>query len=351
MQFAGSIIQKVLRFGGEADQNLSLPFILTDGGSDILVLHQGQMEGLTLFLLDFLFSLFNRTIIRRSGGLNDDILLRAFPHHGLIQVLRRFNADHTAMGGRGDGHRTADQGDLRPAGGGCFRNGIAHFSAGAVGDEANRVDRFTGRAGRDKDAKPAHGIVAVQKVKDLFRDFLRFRHPADARIPAGQQTPGRADHMNAPVLENLYVRLGRRVFPHGSVHGRGHQHGGFGSQHGGGKHIVRNAVGHLRQDIGRSRRNDKHVRFLGQSDMLYFKSHGRGEGIHHDQVAGKRLKCQRRGQLDGVLRHDHVNLGPRLFQPGNDFAGFIGGDASAHAEHHDRFFLISHQFSSSSILR
>ena len=67
-------------------------------------------------------------------------------------------------GGLGQGDVGGDQGHVGPAAGGGGGEGDAHAAAGAVAEEANRVDRLAGAAGRDQDPEAVPGALAGRQL-------------------------------------------------------------------------------------------------------------------------------------------------------------------------------------------
>ena len=174
----------------------------------------------------------------------------------------------------------------------------------------------------------------MQDICDFRKNILGLAHAARAGIAASQEAALRADEADAALTQQLHVFPGSGVLPHASIHGGGHQHRRFRRQHSGGQHIVGDAVGHLRQDVGGGRGDHKHVRPLRQGDVLHLPGFGAGEGVRHRGMIAEGFKGQRRDELAGVLRHNDVHLRPGLAQAGNKLARLIGGDASRHAQHH-----------------
>ena len=90
----------------------------------------------------------------------------------------------------------------------------------------------------------------------LGNDFNVF-HLARAAVPAGQMAGNGHDKFNAACLQSFHVLLRGCIFPHASVHRGRNQNGRSRGHHSGGKHIIRNAAGHLADDVRRRGRNQK----------------------------------------------------------------------------------------------
>ena len=173
-----------------------------------------------------------------------------------------------------------------------------------------------------------------QIVEDDLQQHLRLWHLSLAHGAAGQIPAGRLYHLPAIVPQDIQVVLGHRVLVHLGVHGRHHNFGAVAGQHGGGQHIVRQAVGQLGDDVGGGRRDHHQVRLVGHGDMLHLEGEIPVEGVHQRLVAGQRLKGHRRDKLRGVLGHEHLHIAPQLHQSGSQVGHFIRGDPAGDPQHH-----------------
>ncbi len=105
-----------------------------------------------------------------------------------------------------------------------------------------------------------------------------------------------------------------------------------GRKHHGGKHIIRNAVGHFGNDIGRGGCHQNDVCLFGQRDVGDLELEIPVEGIHHAFVTGQRLKDERGDEMGGVLGHNDLHVGPQLFECTGHICHFIGGNAAGDAQ-------------------
>ena len=149
---------------------------------------------------------------------------------------------------------------------------------------------------------------------------------------AGQLPALGRDDGKAVLFKRADVVLGDGVFQHTGVHGGRHQFRAPRRQHGGGEHIVGDAVSHLGDDVGGGRGHQDDVRLFGQLDVGHFKLEIPVEGVHHALVAGQRLKGDGRDELGGVAGHDDLDVGPPFFQRAGHPGHFISGDAAGHAQ-------------------
>ena len=145
--------------------------------------------------------------------------------------------------------------------------------------------------------------------------------------------------MHAAGHQGLDVLLRGGVFPHAGVHRGGDQHGGLRRHDGGREHIIRDAAGHLADDIRRCRRDQKQVRALGQRDMLDLPCLRALKCIHGNRMTGQRLKRQRRDKPACMLRHDHIHIQALLLQQTKQLTCLISSDAPGDAEDNAHILL------------
>ena len=195
----------------------------------------------------------NRAVVRHGGGHHQHIQAVKGAVHGFKHLLRRGHRQILGKAHRGQGRGAVDQGDLCAPLYGGFGQRIAHLAGGMVGQVAHRVQRFLGGAGGHRHPQALHILGLCDLLQDIVQQHLLFGQPAAAHILAGKHTALRGDHRDPIALQGGQVVLGDGVFQHAGVHGRGHQLGAAGGQQHGGQHIVRNAVGHLGDDIGGGR--------------------------------------------------------------------------------------------------
>ena len=90
---------------------------------------------------------------------------------------------------------------------------------------------------------------------------------------------------------------------------------------------------HLGQNIGRGRRDDKHLSPLGQRYMLHIPVLRALKGVHGHRIGAQRLKGERSDELRGVPGHNHADTGPQMPQTGDQIRAFVRGNASRYAQH------------------
>ena len=152
-----------------------------------------------------------------------------------------------------------------------------------------------------------------------------------AHIPAGKAAGIRAHHDDATVLEGLDVGLRGGVLPHVHVHGRCHHEGPLAGEQRGGHDVVRDALRHLGDDIGRGRNHEREVCPLGELDV---RDGGLGviEEVECHAVPGEGLEGGGANEPGGLARHGHANLAAPLLETAEDLACLIRGNAPAHKQ-------------------
>ncbi|MPN10427.1 hypothetical protein SDC9_157722 [bioreactor metagenome] len=209
-----------------------------------------------------------------------------------------------------------------------------------VGEIAHRVQGLPGRTGGDQHPKPAHILLVGKGVEHGLQQVLRLRHLALTHGAAGQTPAGRFHDFPAVVPQQVQIVLGDPVIVHTGVHGRGGDLGAVAGQHGGGQHVVGQAVGQLSQHVGRGGRHQDQVGLVGQGDMLYLVLVSSVEGIYHGPVSGEGLEGQRGDKFGGVGRHQHMDVCPLLYQGGRQPRRLKAGDAAGDTQQHS--FSVQH---------
>ena len=114
----------------------------------------------------------------------------------------------------------------------------------------------------------------------------------------------------------------------------GRQHERCGACKGrGGQKIVGDAVGKLRENVRRARRDDESISLLGKRYMVDGIG-GIVEQVDRHFLMGKRPEGYRIDEVRGVLGHAHLHADPGLLKAADDLAGFICGDAAGNAQQH-----------------
>ena len=122
------------------------------------------------------------------------------------------------------------------------------------------------------------------------------------------------------------------MLPHVHVHARCHQHGTVHGQKRGRERVVRDAQGHLCDDVCRCGHDDAELGGVCQVDMRYGGIWISVETCH-DGVAAQGLEARRPHKAAGVFAHHDTHVAARLLEAPEDLAGLVGGDAATHGEH------------------
>ena len=151
-QFTQGVFGEIFRFGGKTDQPLNGCFHLTEGEKNIFRPLQFEHK-LPFFFLDFVRFHDLRAVVRHRCTEDRRIHRRETALDGICHLCRADDRDEFRQAFRRHHsgiHRTGNENHRKTFfhGGSC--ESIAHFSAGTVGDEADRIQCFTGRSGSDQ---------------------------------------------------------------------------------------------------------------------------------------------------------------------------------------------------------
>ena len=136
--------------------------------------------------LIFCSALLRRAVVGDGGGLDDNGgLVHAAEDSGAHFVCRD-DGDDFAVRRRTQRSGRGDQNDARAAALGSFGEGISHFAAGAVAEEADRVESFAGASGGDEHGFAGKIVAVVQNSEDGFHDGGRVGEPSAAGHAAGE---------------------------------------------------------------------------------------------------------------------------------------------------------------------
>src|SRR5262249_40364763 len=146
-EFLARVLDSILRFGGEANEDL--PFAaLRDLGRDVSGRFEIQTE--RALALDLVFARLFHAIVRDGSGLNDDGRVRKFAQHSFAHLLGGFDADRVNPVRIVQSDRAADEDDVGAHALGLLGKRKPHLATGAIADEADRIDRLTSRTGRNE---------------------------------------------------------------------------------------------------------------------------------------------------------------------------------------------------------
>ena len=185
----------------------------------------------------------------------------------------------------------------------------AHQSRGAVADEAHRVDRLLGAAGRDDHVHSDQLLRVRERGAGLGDDLLWLDHPSGARCRRTSARPEAGpDDVHVALAQSRDVLLGGGVFPHLGVHRRRHHDRAIDHQQRGGHEVVGHTQCRAGERVGRGRGDDGQVCTRGRA--LHEERRGlrttrwhrppadRGEGLLPHELLGR-------------TGHDDPDVGPR----------------------------------------
>ena len=93
-------------------------------------------------------------------------------------------------------------------------------------------------------------------------------------------------------------------------------------------------MGHLRDDIGRSRSNHENISLLGQGHMLHLKLKVPVKGVNQALLSGKGFKGRWGDEICCILCHDDPHIGVLLHQHAGQVCDLVGCDTAAHTQHY-----------------
>ena len=116
------------------------------------------------------------------------------------------------------------------------------------------------------------------------------------------------------------------------VTGGGDELGAGAGQHGGGEHVVRQAVGQFSAHICGGRGDEHQVGPVGQGDVFHLVGEVAVEGVHHAPVPRELLKGERRDKFCGVGGHNNLHMGALLHQRRGQRCRLVGRNAPCDPE-------------------
>src|ERR1700692_1702247 len=111
-----------------------------------------------------------------------------------------------------------------------FGKGVTHFAGGAVGEEADWVNVFTGGAGGDEYRLSGEIVTQAEDFANFFYDGFGGGQGASAGQAAGRVAFIGIDHRDAAGAQAREILLRRGMPPHVYVHRGGDHYGSFGGE-------------------------------------------------------------------------------------------------------------------------
>ena len=227
----------------------------------------------------------------------------------------------------GGGHQD-DAGSAQQRG---SSDGVAHFPARSIADETNRVEGLARPARADQD-RVALEVTGGKEALDGADDLRRLGQPARPRVASRQPSHSRLDHVDAAPAQHVEVGPGRGVLPHLGVHCRRHHHRRARGQQRGGDEVV--------GDPGRvppedARRGGGHHHDIGGLPQTCVRDRvGPVPQARESGLVGQGREREGRDKAGGAVGQDGADAGAAVAQPSQDLHGLVGGDPSAHRQHH-----------------
>ncbi len=293
--------QQVARFGGEAHhQRRATRLPRRDARENIGIFDKGQRQrSASLLFLDLVGRRLDAPIGDRRGA--DEYVGRQRRLDRREHFASRFDMTRFDAGRVGNGHRAADQRHARarqPGGGG---DGVSLLAGGAIGDEANGVDRLMRRPRGHDDMAPREDEMAPREQAGVssrrgerganrLHDLGRLAHAPRAIFAAGHLAVFRPDEQCAVRAQPRDVAPRRRMQPHAHIHRRGEQDPLIGGQQKRRRQIVGQPMRRAREQIGGRRRDDDEVGLPRKLNMPHFAFARRVEEIGVNRRSRNRRK-------------------------------------------------------------
>ncbi len=324
------VARRVAGLGGEADDDLTRTQPFTGQlGQHVRVLGQLDRRRAGVGLLDLVHARRAGPEVGHRRGHHDDIGTGGSrPDRGpqLGCALHRHDS-HSVR--RCDGEVGRDQHHVGPAAPGGSRQRDPLSARRSVAEEADRIDRLTGAAGRDHNS-PSGQVLRHDEGQRARCDRRRLRQPTRPGVRTGEAPDVGLQDVHSSPTQGGDVGAGRWVLPHLGVH-RGHQQDRAArDQQGRGQQVVGAPRGSAGQQIGGRRRHHHQVGGLAEPDVL-----DRGDVVEHPgghRVTGQRLPGGTPDELQGRPGGHHPHVVPCLGEQPQQAGRLVGGDAPADTE-------------------
>ena len=265
-------LEAVAGLGREAHQHLAGAASGADGGQDVGRRH--ELERPVAGARALRVSRLRGSVVGDGGGHQHDVGVGGAGQRLALQVGGGRRLDDGAAG-RADGGVAEQRGHLGAAQQGGVGEGDAHAAAGAVAEEAHRVERLAGAAGGDQHAAAGERAGGAQQLDDGGVDVGGRGQTADAGLALRQLAVLGADDHRATRSQQLDRGLRGGVLPHADVHRRRDHEAAGQRQRRLGQHVVGQPVGQLRERVGGARRDDHHARGAGRVEVRVDRTAGR----------------------------------------------------------------------------
>ena len=206
-------------------------------------------------------------------------------------------------------------------GGRCLGDRIAHLAGRGVREVANRVDCFMRGASGDDDVLSREIGRGAKPSERCGDDLVNLGEFAGAGVAASKPAGRGPNQEDAAGLKGLGVLLGGGILPHMDIHGRSHDYRTGACQKRSRNHVVGDAIGHLRHDVGGCRSDEGDIRPPCQLDVR--NRRGAFEYVEINLVTSEGFESLGADEFRSRLGHCNADFATVLLQPTQNFAGFI----------------------------
>src|SRR5918994_1049979 len=321
-QLAASAVQRLARFGREADEH-AVRLARAEGAQHVRRGVELDRPGGAI-LGALAGDALRRAVVGDRGGHEHDVCVCAREH--LALDVRR--------GGRVDELDTArdrnrdvrhDERHVGATPSRLVRERDAHAPRRAVADVTHLVDRLTRPARGHEHALPSQLVANREQPHARFENLLGLRHAAYAELALRRVTLVRVDDLDAARTQCRHVGARCGVRPHPRVHrGRNDERSTVGER-GLGDEVVRLAVRELRERVRRQRRDHVEIgaRQVGVEVVVRLASRERVERpAPHEAVR--------------AVRDERNDLMARLDEEAYEFTGLVGRDPASDTDQNPR---------------
>ena len=318
----------VAGLGCEADDDLpdrSPPDQLGQdvGGAD-------QLQGQRLGLLALGRQALGRAVVGDRGRHDHRVCRGRLGQHHLAELLRALDPTHGDPRRSGQRGR-ADQDHLGAAGCGGAGQGVALPAAGAVAQEADRVQVLAGAPGADHDATADEVLGGPGQDRAAHRgDLGRLRQAPLAGVGAGEPALGGFEHEHPSRAQERDVGPGGGVLPHLGVHRRGHHDRAARSQQDVGEQVVGQAMRGAGQQVGGGGRDHDELGLLAEPHVRDLVDVG--PDVVGDGPAGQGSPGRGADEAQGRPGGDDGHLVTALGQLAEQLHRLVRRDASGDAQ-------------------
>ena len=321
----------VVRFGGEAHQDLARALRFPETGQDVRIPHQRNLNLLGI-LLDLAMQRRCRAVVGDRRGHDDHVGLdRTLLHRG-HHFGGGLDVNHVDAFRLGESHGAGNDRDRSPAGPRRLGDRVPHLARRAIGDVADGIDLLKSRTGADENPEAGQVLVRVENLEHGLDDLGRLGEPAFAHPAAGEIAARRLDDMEAARAQGVEVLPHRSVVPHVHVHRGGDEHRTGEGEGGGRQRIIRDPLCKLRDHVGGAGCDHEDIGFVRVLDVETRAVLAERPGVGENGGLREGLEGERSDELGRGPGHHDPDTVARLIEKPQDLTGFVGSDSTRDAE-------------------